>query len=342
MHLLALVKSADHVCCRYRLAAFRSYLADAGHELELRAWPKSWLGRLFFHRQLRRADVVIVQRRLLAPWEVLLVRRSAKRLVFDFDDAVFLRSSNTDKASLTSAVRQNGFARTVRAADLIIAGNEFLGNQAAAQVTSARLHVVPTCVDTDRYHLAPHRQKDAGIRLAWIGSTSTLKGLERTRELWEEIGKRCPGVTLRLICDRPLKLEHLTVEFRPWSSATEVAELAETDIGISWLPDDSWSRGKCGLKVLQYMAAGLPVIANPVGVQAEMVRHGETGFLAETADQWCEAVRRLATDPELRRRMGQEGRRIVENHYSVAAGAARWLAALDQLAESRATQEAMA
>jgi glycosyltransferase involved in cell wall biosynthesis len=136
-----------------------------------------------------------------------------------------------------------------------------------------------------------------------------------------------------------MTLDHLPVDFRPWSGATEGAELAEADIGVSWLPDDSWSRGKCGLKVLQYMAAGLPVIANPVGVQKEMVRHGETGFLAETADEWCEAVQRLAADPQLRRRMGQEGRRIVESDYSVAAGAARWLAALDQLAETPAAEE---
>jgi len=338
MHLLALVKSADHVCCRYRLAAFRSYLADAGHELELRAWPRSWFGRLFLHRHLRRADVVIVQRRLLAPWEVLLVRRSAKRLVFDFDDAVFMRSSNT-KSSLVSSVRQHGFARTVRAADLIIAGNEFLGNQAAAQITAARLRVVPTCVDTDLYPLASHRQTANGIRLVWIGSSSTLKGLERVRDLWEIIGRHCPGVSLKLICDRPMTLDHLPIEFRPWSSATEGAELAEADIGISWLPDDSWSRGKCGLKVLQYMAAGLPVIANPVGVQTEMVRHGETGFLAETPEEWCEAVNQLAADPALRRRMGQEGRRIVESEYSVAAGAARWVAALDQLAQTPAAEE---
>ena len=89
-----------------------------------------------------------------------------------------------------------------------------------------------------------------------------------------------------------MQLQHLPVRSCPWSESSEAAAIATADIGIAWVPDDLWSRGKCGLKILQYMAAGLPVVANPVGVQAEMVQHGETGFLAETSDQWHEAISR--------------------------------------------------
>src|SRR5207244_2721992 len=112
------------------------------------------------------------------------------------------------------------------------------------------------------------------------GSSSTLQGLERTGGLWNEIGRRCPGVVLKLICDKGLSLTHLPVELCSWSETTEATALAAADIGVSWLPDDAWSKGKCGLKVLQYMAAGLPVVANAVGVQTTLIRHGETGFLA--------------------------------------------------------------
>jgi glycosyltransferase involved in cell wall biosynthesis len=136
---------------------------------------------------------------------------------------------------------------------------------------------------------------------------------------------------LKLICDQSLSLQHLAVVHCPWSESGEKAALAEADIGISWIPDDLWSRGKCGLKVLQYMAAGLPVIANPVGIQAELVRHGETGFLAQTPAQWLEAAGRLAQDAQLRRRMGRAGRQHVETSFSVAAGAARWLTLLGGL-----------
>jgi glycosyltransferase involved in cell wall biosynthesis len=121
------------------------------------------------------------------------------------------------------------------------------------------------------------------------------------------------------------------VEFCPWQEATESAEIAAGDIGVSWIPDDQWSAGKCGLKVLQYMAAGLPVVANPVGLHKTLVRQGETGFLAETPAEWVDAIRRLAADPALRQRLGQAGRELVEASYQVPLGAASWLQVLHRL-----------
>ena len=98
------------------------------------------------------------------------------------------------------------------------------------------------------------------------------------------------------------------------------------------MPDDPWSRGKCGLKVLQYQAAGLPVVANAVGVQADFVRNGTTGFQAATSDEWVNAIRTLASDAALRKRLGDAGRRQVEERYSVDAGGALWLESLARLA----------
>src|SRR5205085_2335166 len=174
------------------------------------------------------------------------------------------------------------------------------------------------------YPLARHTRRGEGVQLVWIGSSSTLKGLEAITPLLETLGVECPGVRLKLVCDRFLHLRALPVDECPWSETGEAQALVEADIGIAWVPVDLWSRGKCGLKVLQYMAAGLPVIANPVGVQAEMVRHGETGFLAETPQEWVEAVRRLAADPESRQRMGRAGRERIEAEFSVDARAALW------------------
>ncbi len=159
-----------------------------------------------------------------------------------------------------------------------------------------------------------------------------MQGLRAIAPLLEQIGQSLPGLRLKLICNRFLELRGLSVLACAWTESGEAVEIARADIGISWIPDDLWSRGKCGLKVLQYMAAGLPVICNPVGVQREMVRHGETGFLAETPAQWIDAVHRLAHDPALRRRMGR-GRRRVEADYSVTAGASRWVTLLDRLKE---------
>jgi glycosyltransferase involved in cell wall biosynthesis len=336
VRLTALVASADHVCCRYRLAAFRPFLEKAGYELELRPVPDRVHGWWRLGRDLSSADGVILQRKLLSAWKLYLVRRAARFLLYDFDDAVFLRDSYASKG-LQSARRQRRFAATVRAADLVVAGNAFLRDHAARWTDSRGVHVVPTCLDPAHYPTADHVRAGDGVELVWVGSSSTLQGLERARPLLEHIGRCRPGLRLRLVSDRLLKFLHLPVVPCPWSAEGEAAALAAADVGVSWVPDDPWSRGKCGLKVLQYLAAGLPVVANPVGVQAELVRPGETGFLAETPDQWAEAVVRLASDPELRRRMGRAGRRLVEDKFSLAAGAAKWLALLAGLGEGRKT-----
>jgi glycosyltransferase involved in cell wall biosynthesis len=334
VHLIALVEGPDHVCCRYRLAAYRSVLEAAGHHLEVRPFPRSAWGRLTLGADLRHADLVVVQRRLPTRWQTALLRRRVRRLAFDFDDAVWLRDSYAPRG-LTSGRRQRRFGEIVRVADVVLAGNNFLRTAALRWAHSDRVAVVPTVVEPAHYPLASHARCGEGVRLVWVGSSSTLRGLDAARPLLEAVGLVNPGVRLRLVCDRFLTFDSLEVEAVPWSSADEAARIAESDIGIAWVPDDAWSRGKCGLKVLQYLAAGLPVVANPVGVQADLVRHGETGFLAETPQQWADAIGRLARDPDLRRRMGEAGRRLVEERYSVRAGAAAWLRILGGLSSVR-------
>ncbi len=333
MHLVALVESPDHVCCRYRLRAFRDEFAAAGHTLELRPWPRSWWAKWRLGADLGHADAVILQRRLLPPWQLHRLRRHARRLIFDLDDAVFLRDSYSPKR-MQSRGRWRRFVTTVRAADAVVAGNDWLTDRAGSAGGVGRRLTIPTCVEPSHYPLAAHDHDGPGVQLVWVGSSSTLQGLEQCRSLLEAVGQDVPGLRLKLVCDRFLSFAHLPVVACPWSAATEAAEIATADIGISWLPDDDWSRGKCGLKVLQYMAAGLPVVANPVGVHVEMVRPGETGLLATTPQEWADAVARLTRDPALRRRMGAEGRRLVEQNYSVAAGGRLWRSLLNDLEQS--------
>jgi glycosyltransferase involved in cell wall biosynthesis len=331
MRLTALVDSADHVCARYRLAAFRPFLERAGHHLELCPWPRCSWSWLTLPGSLRHNDAVIVQRRLLSRWQLSLLRAGARRLLFDFDDSVFLRDSYA-RRGLHSVRRLHRFQRTVASADAVIAGNSFLQTQARRWTTGRKVRVVPTCVDPERYRFAEHqRALPEAVQLVWIGSASTLRGLVAVQPILEELGHRLPGLQLKLICDRFLELTNMPVQRCNWSETGEAEELATADVGISYVPDDLWSLGKCGLKVLQYMASGLPVVANPVGVQAELVRHGETGYLAETPQAWLEAVARLGQDPALRQRMGQAGRRLLEERYAVSVGAAAWLELLCDL-----------
>jgi glycosyltransferase involved in cell wall biosynthesis len=338
VHLTALVESPDHVCCRYRVAAFRTHLERAGHRLEIRSWPRHCWAWFALSNQLRHADAVLLQRKLLQRWQLYLLRRASRRLLFDFDDAVFLRDSYA-RHGLHSATRRRRFAAVTRAADVVIAGNTFLAEQARRWVSGERIRIIPTCVEPARYPLAEHVGESCSasgaVQLVWVGSASTLQGLETIRPLLEDLGRGLPELRLKLICDRFLKLEHLLVVPCAWSETGEAAEISAADIGISWIPDDAWSRGKCGLKVLQYMAAGLPVVANPVGLHTELIRHGENGFLARTPAEWAEALIELVHNPALRRCMGEEGRRRVEEEYSVAVGGAAWAALLDGLASQR-------
>jgi glycosyltransferase involved in cell wall biosynthesis len=269
------------------------------------------------------ADAVLLQRRLLPPFLLATLRRAARVLIFDFDDAIWLRDSYTPNG-FDSRKRSTRFRVVTAAADHIVAGNRFLAEAVVGTPTS----VIPTCVDPAAYRVAePH----SPVRtLVWVGSASTLRGLDRFRPTLEAVGRAVPGVRLRLISDAALSFDHLPVEFVPWSADREAAALATADVGIAWVPDDPWSRGKCGLKILQYQAAGLPVVANPVGVQADMVRHGRTGYLAETTEQWVSAIR-LLDDPVTRFRLGSEGRKQVEASFGVAAGSRLWIDVLNRV-----------
>jgi glycosyltransferase involved in cell wall biosynthesis len=324
VHLIGLVDGLEHVCCRYRLAAYRPELEAAGHELRLAVIPRQPWKWISLAAQLQKADAVIWLRKLPAPWQLFWLRRKSRYLVFDFDDALFLRDSYSPKG-LHSTNRLMRFAALVRASDRVVAGNEFLRRQAACWSDPGRVSVIPTCVDVASYPSAAHCRQGAGVQLVWIGSSSTLRGLERARPLIDAAGGRVTGLKLKIIADRFMAFEHVGIIERLWSAETERSELAAADIGISWVPDDLWSRGKCGLKVLQYMAAGLPVVANPVGVQSEIVRHGETGFLAETPDQWADAIEQLAASPSLRRHLGAAGRRLALERFDKRKGAERWV-----------------
>ena len=317
MKVMALTEGPNHVCCRYRIEAFAWALAERGLSLQAVPLRKGTWRRIGQLRAAGAADVVILQRKLLPIWQMVLLRRSARRLIYDFDDAMFQRDSYSPKGP-KSRTRLARFWATVYAADAVTVGNDYLKQRTAAYVEPERIHVIPTCVEPKWYPPAEHRRVGVGTRLVWIGQGSTLASLDRAREHLAAAARRLPGLKLRLICDRTAGLGPLHVVLRPWSAATEATELAEGDVGINWLPEDSWSRGKCGLKVLQYMAAGLPVVANPVGMNRQMVLDGRTGLLASTPRQWAEAIARLAANPALRRRMGSAGRRLVQQRYSVA------------------------
>jgi glycosyltransferase involved in cell wall biosynthesis len=327
MNAIALVEAPDHVCCRYRIRAFGPAFRAHGGSLQIEVIPRGGIARVRQFWRLGRFDAVVVQRRLLPAWQIKVLRRFSRRLIFDFDDAVYYRDSYHPRG-IVSRVRARRFAQTIRAADLVIAGNEFL-RQAAMRSGAGPLavRVIPTCIDPDRYVRVDHDGKRSGLELVWVGSSSTLQGLERSRQLWRKLAIAVPNLRMRQISDRFCDLDPMPVVKIKWLEDSERAEIAAGDIGVSWIPDDEWSRGKCGLKILQYQAASMPVIANPVGVHGAMIEQGVSGFLADSAQEWIEAVR-LLSDPARRRAMGQAGQASAAENYSIVRWAPEFIRAL--------------
>lgn len=332
--LLALTEDVDFVCYRYRLAAFEPALAAASWNLQL--WPR----RRGLHdfaamlRAIRAADAVVVQRRLFSAAKAWLIRRAARVLVFDFDDAIYCRDSNACHAA-ADPVRLARFRRMVRLADTCLAGSEYLRRAADAGGGRLSAQLMPTCIDPARYRLAVHDRPAGTAELVWIGSPSTAASLADARPCLVAAATALPALGLHAVCDARARDCGVPTRHSAWSAASETDDLARADIGIAWLPDHPWSAGKCGLKVLQYMAAGLPVVANSIGIHRHLIDHGMTGFLADTPHEWRRAIAVLAADPELRRTMGRAARLRLERHWSVQAWGPRLVACLDRVASGR-------
>lgn len=316
-------------CTRYRGLAYFDRLRLAGWvPMHLVAEP-GWPQRYGILRQAKTCDVVVVLRKTFTSPFRLLLRRASRRLVLDIDDAVYV--CDDGRASRTRARR---FVSMAQCCDAIFVGNDFLGWEARRH--NRQVITLPTSIDPDRYAAFPAKHESEAINLVWIGSRATRRYLESLRPVLEEVARGMPALRLKVIADFNFNVPGLPVINVPWSQSTEVAALASSHIGLAPLPEDAWTRGKCGLKILQYMGAGLPVVASPTGEQKQIIRDGETGILCETRDEWRGAILLLAHDVEKRRRFGAAGRRRVREGYDVSITSMHLERALRALREGEA------
>jgi len=309
MNVLFLTHDETTPSTRYRVLRLLPHLRDEGIRCEQRALGGGLPGRWGAVRAARNFDAVVLQKRLLPSLWLSLLRRGSRTLVYDFDDLV---GRGRERASRG---RSRRFAAVVRAADLSIAGNAYLAGEARSHGGKS-VSVLPTGLEPADYPLRRHGESAV---IGWIGGGGNLGYLEAVFPALKIIARARPDVRLRVVSDRFPEAADVPVERRPWLAATEAADLAEMDVGWAPLPDDPWTRGKCGFRILQYMAAGLPVVASPVGVQAELVEEGRTGTLARTEEDWVERTLSLLSDPGRRAELGGEGRRKVERSFASAA-----------------------
>jgi pantetheine-phosphate adenylyltransferase len=275
----------------------------------------SMAGQLKIIKQARLHDVVLLFKTLgFSPLELALLQRANPRIIFDFDDAVMFREQKHRKPLSGKNFRK--FLRTVGHCSAVVAGNDFLA--CFAQACRKRTVVLPTSIDLAKYHLKQHRE-GLGLTIGWLGLSDGLPYLRHIRTALQRLTKRFPGLRLKVISDKPLYLDGVTVENEPWRLETEQANLSSFDIGIMPLWDSVWTRGKCGYKILQYMGVGTAVVASDVGVNSEIITSGENGFLARTEDDWVNAIASLIENAAQRKSFGLRGRELVEARYSLDA-----------------------
>lgn len=254
-----------------------------------------------------------------------------KRLIYDFDDAIWLPNSSEANAGMVGQWKCHGKVKKIlQLSSTVFAGNAYLA--AFARPYTRDVRVVPTTIDT-QYHQRPSVESEnrkgleAGphstLTIGWTGSHSTLKQLEPLFPILEKLHETQPFRLLIIADQPPSELPSFAV-FCPWDRGTEIADLLKIDIGIMPLYDTEWERGKCGFKALQYMALEIPAVVSAVGVNTEIVRDGVEGYWADPmpiieGTKWVDRLRKLLTDPALRSEMGRAGRKRVLDSYSVEA-----------------------
>lgn len=284
---------------------------------------RAYARRLWSVLTVPRFSVVVIEYELL-PWcpavlERWLARRGC-RIVVDYDDALF-HQYDAHPNRVVRCLLGRKIATVMRLVHTVVAGNAYLSDY-ARRAGAARIEVVPTVIDLGRYQVIGAACARRVFTIGWIGSPTTARYL---RDIAPALAKLCQDgrARVRLVGSGPVDLPGVPLEVVAWREETEVDEICRFDVGIMPLPDEPWARGKCGFKLVQYMACGLPVVASPVGVNSELVDSGLNGFVATTVSDWVTALNMLAADPALRDRMGMAGRARVESKYCLQVTAPR-------------------
>jgi len=271
-------------------------------------------------REPRRFDLAFVYREVALLGTAWLESIVSRRLpiIYDFDDAIYLPTSAPENRLFARLKSQSKTRDICRLARHVTVGNDQLARFAALH--SEAVTVIPSTIDTQEYRVEPRASGDKPV-VGWTGTTTTVGYLEKLSSALRELRRRI-DFDLRVIGCEAL-IEGLPTTYRPWRADSEVADLRPLDVGLMPLEDDEWSRGKCGMKALQYMALGIPPVVSPVGVNATIVRDGENGFHARSESEWVERIELLLRNPELRARLGAAARRTVEETYSARVQAPR-------------------
>ncbi len=280
---------------------------------------KSFFIRLIdFFRSLN-SDIVFIYREAFMLGTVFfekIFKLSGAKIIFDFDDAIWLNDISEGNENLKWLKNPSKISKIIKLSDMVFAGNNYLLNY--AEKFNNNVKIIPTTIDINYHKKIIKKNKDNVICIGWTGTSTTLKHFESAIQFLKKIkSKYQEKVKFKIIVDFQYKVDELNLISTEWNISTEINDLSEIDIGIMPLPDDDWSKGKCGFKGLQYMALEIPTVMSPIGINTEIIEDGINGFLAKTDKEWFEKLSLLIESKELREKLGKNGRKTIIEKYSV-------------------------
>jgi glycosyltransferase involved in cell wall biosynthesis len=335
---------------RFRFEQYFKILSESGAEFQVNTFLNSDNWRVFYNEgnnflklkalliglinrtrsiaTISKFDFVFIHREAvpIGPpiFEWIIAKLFKKKIIYDFDDAIWL-TDKKNESWLERTIRWRSKVKSIcRWSYRISAGNDYLKNY--AQTFNINAVKNPTTIDTENVH--KHVEKISGndkITIGWTGSHSTLKYLKELEQTLLRVEKKFSHIDFCVIADKAPDLKLNRLLFKPWSLKTEVSDLAQFDIGIMPLPNDEWTKGKCGFKALQYMSMEIPTIASDIGENKIIIKHGVNGFLATDSSEWETYLTQLIENESLRKQLGREGKKTVDNQYSVAANSRNFL-----------------
>lgn len=302
-----------------------------GQRIDIRFIFRVYCRRLGCLLESGKFDLLWIEYELLPwmpPWAEKVLAAFRVPYLVDYDDAIFHRYDMHPRRLIRLFLGRK-IDEVMLKASLVVVGNEYLA-QRARQSGERPVSILPSVVDLSRYRVE-ERMSGKPFTVGWIGSPTTAPYLEFISSAIKEFA-RDRDVRMVLVGSGKVPINGVSVEIREWTEDREVGDIQSFDVGIMPLPNEPWALGKCGYKLVQYMACALPVVASPVGVNKEMVRDGWNGFLAEGKGDWIQALNTLYENASRREEMGKAGRALVEEKYCLKATGPRLLALLKGVA----------
>lgn len=297
---------------RIRVLNLLPELQKYGIDTDVVNYPKSIIDRIRLLKRLGEFDIVYLQKKLPTPVEVQLLSKNSNKLIYDFDDAIYYRDDTHH--DLESRSRYFKFKYLVEHVDLVVAGNRILSEYAGQ--FNKNVVVIPSSVETRGIPLKKVEDHQDKFVIGWVGGQGNLHHLKILSTVFQRLSKEYP-IQVNILSAATIEIPLVDVKFTPWRLETQDDEIARFDIGVMPLPKNRFTEGKCGYKVLQYMAAGVPPVCSDVGINRYIVEHEKEGFVVSSIDMFYDAIKTLIEDREIRENMGNNARKKIEEHFSV-------------------------